>query len=108
MFHTGALGQPIFLEGFVDMKLATLTEVLRYLVFGIFLGSVSVTVVIAAILLAAYNTMSVPDALPAGAQPLIGPLLLLASLLATAPLIGWWYNFLRNLFRIDFTGMGGS
>ena len=90
------------------MNLATLTEVLRYLVFGIFLGAVSGIVLSAAILLAAYNTMSVPDALPAGAQPLIGPLLLLASLLATAPLIGWWYNFLRNLFRIDFTGMGGS
>ena len=90
------------------MNLAKLMEVLRYLVFGISLGSVSSIVVIAAIVLAAYNTMSVPDALPAGAQPLIGPLLLLASLLATAPLIGWWYNFLRNLFRIDFTGMGGS
>ena len=90
------------------MNLAKLMEVLRYLVFGIFLGAVSGIVLSAAILLAAYNTMSVPDALPAGAQPLIGPLLLLASLLATAPLIGWWYNFLRNLFRIDFTGMGGS
>ena len=90
------------------MNLAKLMEVLRYLVFGVFLGAVSGIVLSAAILLAAYNTMSVPDALPAGAQPLIGPLLLLASLLATAPLIGWWYNFLRNLFRIDFTGMGGS
>ena len=108
MFRTGALSPLIFLEGFVDMNLAKLGTLLRYLGFGVFLGAVSCTVVIAAIVLAAYNTMSVPDALPAGAQPLIGPLLLLASLLATAPLIGWWYNFLRNLFRIDFTGVGGS
>ena len=90
------------------MNLAKLGALLRYLAFDIFLGAVSGIVLSAAILLAAYNTLSAPDALPAGAQPLIGSLLLLASVLATAPLIGWWYNFLRNLFRIDFSGKGGS
>ena len=90
------------------MNLTKSGTLLRYLAFGISLGAVSGIVLSAAILLAAYNTLSAPDALPAGAQPLIGSLLLLASVLATAPLIGWWYNFLRNLFRIDFIGKGGS
>ena len=84
------------------MNFAKLRELLRYLAFGISLGTVSVIAVNAAVFLGTYNALAV------GTHPLTGVLLLLASLLATAPLIGWWYNFLHNLFRIDFTGNGGS
>ena len=106
MFHTGAPGPcpgaNIFLEDFVDMNLAKLGALLRYLAFGISLGTVSGTVMVAAMFLAIHNT------LPENLNPSMVALLLLASLLATAPLIGWWYNLLRHLFRIDFTGDGGS
>ena len=84
------------------MNLAKLGALLRYLAFGISLGIVSGTVMVAAMFLAIYNT------LPENLNPSMVAILLLASLLATAPLIGWWYNLLRHLFRIDFTGDGGS
>ena len=102
MSRTGALSPLIFLEGFVDMNLAKLGTLLRYLGFGISLAAVSGIAMTAAMFLAISNT------LPQNLNPIMAVLLLLASLLATAPLIGWWYNFLHNLFRIDFTSNGGS
>ena len=83
------------------MNLAKLGALLRYLAFGIALMIVSAITMNAAMLLAIQNT------LPHNLDPSMVVLFLLASLLATAPLIDWWYKFLRHLFGMDFTGDGG-
>ena len=77
------------------------TRLFRFVCFSIFLGTTVSIIANAAVVIAAYN---IPkefsqrnDAVTVYATVLI----VLASLLATAPLIEWWYNYLSERFGIN-------
>lgn len=74
---------------------------LRFQCAALAFGTVLAVLMIAAIILAAYN-MPEPNAGSDDAVQIAwGALIILASLLATAPLLHWWYDAIRRLFRIS-------
>ena len=84
------------------MSRQQITRLLRFLGFSIFLGSIVSIIVSAAGIIAAYN---IPAGLPQRNDAVTVyaiVLIVLASLLATAPLIEWWYNYLSERFGITW------
>ena len=78
---------------------------LRNLVFVVILGAVASVIVDGVILLAAYNLPE--EVLHSDAndslveRAIVVAILFIGPLLATAPLIGWWYNRLGRMLKIS-------
>ena len=73
---------------------------LRNLIFAVLIGLIAAVIVNGAILLAVYNlpeAVLFPDANdPVIELVIVDAILLLGTLLATAPLIEWWYSHLNS------------
>ena len=75
---------------------------LRFIGSGLLFGMISGVLLTATITLAT-SALPEPDADSNGsAQTARIVLIVIASLLPTAPLLEWWYNALHRLFRISF------
>lgn len=77
---------------------------LRLVVSGLAFGTIFAVLLTATITLAV-SALPEPSASAdsnGAAQTARVVLIVLASLLPTAPLLEWWYNALRRLFRISF------
>lgn len=75
---------------------------MRFLSFAVILGSAISVIANAAIVVAVYN---IPADVSKGRDATSFyaiALIVMASLLATAPLIEWWYNYLSKLFGINW------
>ena len=92
------------------MLFIRLRALLLNLLFALLSGIITSVILIGALLVGLASMVSflelttLPSAESAQASPAIqfaAVAVLLASLLATAPLIGWWYNFLLRLFNVD-------
>ena len=92
------------------MLFARLRELLLNLLFALLSSIITSVILLGALLvglasMASFLELTVQfPAEAAKASPVIqlaAVAVLLASLLATAPLIGWWYNFLLRLFNVD-------
>ena len=78
----------------------------RYVLLASALGAVTSITVVGAILLATYN---LPEPTPDVSLTTLAVervVVLVAALLATAPLIEWWYNHLSSWLRVPLRGAG--
>lgn len=92
------------------MLLTHLRVLLPHLLLAIISGAITSVILIGALLVGLSSVASVLDLIaqpgvesvqPESAIQYAGVAVLLASLLATAPHIGWGYNFLLRMFRLD-------
>ena len=82
------------------MSRQQVTRLLRFLGFSIFLGSIVSIIVNAAGIIGAYSIPADLSRRNDSVTVYAIVLIVLASLLATAPLIEWWYNYLSERFGI--------
>ena len=84
---------------------------LRNLLFAVLLGLIAAVIVNGTILLATYNlpeeVLSRDANDSVAEQVTVVTMLFLGSLLATAPLIGWWYSRLGRILRISANSYWG-
>ena len=87
-----------------------LRALLLNLLFALLSGIITSVILLGALLIGLASMVPFLDITtqPSAEAAKIGPTLqmaalavLFASLLATAPLIGWWYNFLLRAFSVD-------
>ena len=92
------------------MLFTHLRVLLPHLLFALLSGVITSVILLGALLvgldsmasvLALMTQPAVKSANPNHAIQYAAIAVLLASLLATAPLIGWWYNFLLRVFNVD-------
>jgi len=79
---------------------------LRYALLAILIGIATSAIINGAILLAVYNLPEQILTEPLTSQVVSIGMILLAALLATAPLIEWWYNHLRSWLDAALDGGG--
>lgn len=77
-----------------------MSALIRNLIFAVLVGITASVILNAAIILAAYNIPERVSSSDTNPRLMLGSILLLASLLATAPLIEWWYQRLRRMMRL--------
>ena len=75
--------------------------VLRFQCGAFTFGTVFAVLMIATIMLAASNIPEPGSTSDRAVRIVLGIVIVLAALLATAPLLEWWYNAVRRLFRIS-------
>ena len=95
----------------IDVMLATrLRLLLLTLLFALLSGVITSVILLGALLVGLTSMASFLDLTtqPSAEEAKVGIAIqlaaiavLFASLLATAPLIGWWYNFLLQVFKVD-------
>ncbi len=83
-------------------------SMLRYGLLTVLLGVTTSAIVNGAILLAAYNLPKQVLAADSTNRVLESVMILSAALLATAPLIEWWYNHLSRWLNIPLGDEGGN
>ena len=81
---------------------------LRYGLLTVLLGVTTSAIVNGAILLAAYNLPKQVLAADSTNRVIESVMILSAALLATAPLIEWWYNHLSRWLNIPLGDEGGN
>ena len=78
------------------MNWNTINKTSRYVMLALLLGLFTSVIVVGAVLLAAYNFPGQSAASEIAGRLAGQALLVFAALLATAPLIEWWYNHLSE------------
>ena len=84
------------------MSRTQVMRLIRFLGFAIMLGATISVIVNAVIVVAVYKSPVDVSKEGAAISLYAVVLIVLASLLATAPLIEWWYNYLSRLFGITW------
>ena len=93
-----------------SMIFTHLRTLLPHLLFALLSGVITSVILLGALLVGLDSMESVlalmtqPRAESVRTDPAmqyVAVAVLIASLLATAPLIGWWYNFLLRMFNVD-------